>query len=146
MYKPVNTNASIKQVLLPPIILKTHRSEDLDIDFLYVQGAPYLFIKSTKIKFHATLAFNNISKRSSKTTRTTYKRGPKDIINGLEKVLTISRNRGFQVNLINADNKFKRIEDKRINNTDTTVITKAFQSYKAYDEVQGSNLKSDNID
>ena len=112
VYKAVNTNTSIERVPLPPIILKTHPSEDLDIDFFYVQGAPYLFIKSTKIKFHATQAFNRISKRKTKTTRTTYKRGPKDIINGIEKVLTVFRNRGFQVNLINADNEFKKLENK----------------------------------
>ena len=112
VYKAVNTNTSIERVPLPPIILKTHPSEDLDIDFFYVQGAPYLFIKSTKIKFHATQAFNRISKRKTKTTRTTYKRGPTDIINGIEKVLTVFRNRGFQVNLINADNEFKKLENK----------------------------------
>ena len=112
VYKPVNTNTSIERVPLPPIIIKTHRSEDIDIDFLYVQGAPYLFIKSTKIKFHATQAFNRISKRNKKTTRTTYKRGPKDIINGIEKVLTVFRNRVFRINIINADNEFKKLENK----------------------------------
>jgi hypothetical protein len=112
VYKPINTNASIERIPLPPIILKTHPSDDLDIDFLYVQGAPYLLMKSTKIKFHATQAFNRISKRKKKTIRTTYKRGPQDIINGIEKVLTVFRNRGFQVNLINADNEFKKLEHK----------------------------------
>jgi hypothetical protein len=112
VYKAVNTNTSIEWVLLPPIILKTHLLEDLDIDFLYVQGAPYLFIKSTKIKFHATQALNRISKRKTKTTRSKYKRGPKDIINGIEKVLTVFRNCGCQVNLINADNEFKKLENK----------------------------------
>ena len=91
---------SIERISLPPIILKTHPSDDLDVDFLYVQGAPYLLMKSTKIKVHATQAFNRISKRKKKTLRTTYKRGPQDIINGIEKVLTVFRNRGFQVNLI----------------------------------------------
>ena len=96
----------MKRLDEPPIILKIYPSEDLDVDFLsYVQGAPYLFIKSsTKIKFHATQALNHISKRNKKTRSTTYKRGPKDIINGIEKVrLSVFRNRGFQVNLINAD-------------------------------------------
>jgi hypothetical protein len=112
VYKPINTNASIERIPLPPIILKTHPSDDLDVDFLYIQGAPYLLMKSTKIKFHATQAFNRISKRKKKTIRTTYKRGPQDIINGIEKVLTVFRNRGFQVNLINADNEFKKLEHK----------------------------------
>ena len=112
VYKPVNTHASIERVPLPPVILKTHPSDDLDIDFLYVQGAPYLLMKSAKIKFHATQAFNRVSNRKKKTHRTTYKRGPQDIINGIEKVLTVFRTRGFQVNLINADNEFKKLEHK----------------------------------
>jgi hypothetical protein len=94
------------------MILKTHPSEDLDIDFFYVQGAPYLFFKSTKIKFQANQAFNRISKRNKKTTRITYKRGPSDIINGIEKVLNVFRNRGFKVNTINADNEFQKLEHK----------------------------------
>jgi len=69
-------------------------------------------LKSTKIKFHATQAFNRISKRTKKTTRTMYKRGPKDIINGIEKVLTVFRNRGFRINIINADNEFQKLEHK----------------------------------
>ena len=85
VYRPVNTSTSIERVPLPPMILKTHPSEDLDIDFFHVQGAPYLFFKSTKIKFQATQAFNRISKRNKKSTRITYKRGPSDIINGIEK-------------------------------------------------------------
>jgi hypothetical protein len=110
--KPVNTHASIEHTPLPPIIMKTHPSDDLDIDFLHVQGAPCLLMKSTKFHFHATQAFNRISERKKKTLHTTYKRGPQDIINGVEKVLTVFRIRGFQVNLVNADNEFKKLELK----------------------------------
>jgi len=51
-YKPVNTSASssIEHIPLPPIILKAHPSDNLDVDFMYVRGAPYLLIKSTKVK------------------------------------------------------------------------------------------------
>ena len=100
LYKPVNIITSIEQVPPPPNILKTHPLEDLDIDFLYVQSTAYLFIKSTKIKFHATRAFNHISKHNKKTTHPTYKRGPNDIINGIENVLTDFDYCCFQVNLI----------------------------------------------
>ena len=71
VYKPVNTK-SIEQVPLPPIILtKTHPSEDLDVDFFYVQGAPYLSIyKSIKIsKFHTTQAFHHVSKQHVQHTK-----------------------------------------------------------------------------
>jgi len=50
VYKPVNTSASIKRIPLPPIVLKAHPSDDLDVDFIYVQDAPYLLMKSTKVK------------------------------------------------------------------------------------------------
>jgi len=73
VYKPVNTSASIERIPLPPIILKAHPSDDLDVDFMYVQGAPYLLMKSTKVKFHATQTFNRISTRKKKTLRTMYK-------------------------------------------------------------------------
>ena len=112
VYKPVNTNSAIEWVPLPPTILKTHPSDDLDIDFLYVQGAPYLLMKSAKIKFQAIQSFNRISKRNKKTLRITYKRGPNDIINGIEKVLTVFKNQGFKINIINADNEFQKLEHK----------------------------------
>ena len=39
VYKPVNTSASIERIPLPPIILKAHPSDDLDVNFMYVRGA-----------------------------------------------------------------------------------------------------------
>jgi len=67
VYKPVNTSASIKRIPFPPIVLKAYPSDALDVDFMYVQGAPYLLMKSTKVKFHATQTFNCISTRKKKT-------------------------------------------------------------------------------
>ena len=69
-------------------------------------------MKSNKIKFQVTQAFNRISKHDNKTFRTTYKRGPKDIKNGIEKVINVFKIPGFQINIINADNEFKKLENK----------------------------------
>ena len=86
-HTPINTNSPIERVSLPPLIQETHPSDNLDIDFLYCQGAPYLLIKSTTIKFQAIQTFNRISKSQKKgVRRVTYKRGPSDIIKGAEKV------------------------------------------------------------
>ena len=112
VYKPVNTNSPFTRVHLPPIILKTHPTDSIDVDFLYCQGAPYLLIKSHLIKFQGILAFNRISKRNKKTSRITYKRGPKDIIIGIEKVLTVFKRRGFNIDLVHADNEFLKLDDK----------------------------------
>ena len=63
VYKPINNSSNIERIPLPPIILKTHPNDEIDIDFLYVQGAPYLLMKASTIKFQAIQAFNRISKR-----------------------------------------------------------------------------------
>ena len=112
VYSTVNTNQPIERVSLPPIILKTHPTDVLDIDFMYCQGAPYLFMKTTSIKFQAIQCFSRISKRVKRTQRTTYKRGLTDIIAGVEKVLGVLRRRGFQIHVINADNEFNKLEGK----------------------------------
>ena len=112
-YKAINTSANIQRIPLPPIVLQTHPSEDLDLDFLYVQGAPYLFIKSVSIKFQAILAFNKINRITKRNQRkVTYKRSPSDIINGIEKVLRLLNHRGFKTPIINADNEFSKLEGK----------------------------------
>lgn len=112
-YKPMNIKSNIQRIPLPPVILETHPSEALDIDFFYVQGAPYLTIKSVSIKFQGILAFNKINRIIKRNQRkVTYKRGPSDIINGIEKILRLLNNRGFKTPIINADNEFSKLENK----------------------------------
>ena len=112
-YKPINIKSNIQRIPLPPVILETRPSEALDIDFFYVQGAPYLIIKSVSIKFQGILAFNKINRITKQNQRkVTYKRGPSDIINGIEKILRLLNNRGFKTPIINADNEFSKLEGK----------------------------------
>jgi len=107
------TKSNIQHIPLPPVILQTHPSEDLDIDFFYVQGAPDLIIKSVSITFQVILAFNKINRITKQNQRkVTYKRGPSEIINDIEKILRLLNNRGFKTPIINADNEFSKLEGK----------------------------------
>ena len=111
-YKAINVKQDIERIPLPPIILETHPTDELDIDFLYVQGAPYLLVKSQLIKFQGILSFNKISRIiKKKKVKNSYKRGPKDIITGLEKIIRLFNQHGFNITLVNADNKHKKIEE-----------------------------------
>jgi hypothetical protein len=92
--------------------LKHHPTDELDIDFLYIQGARYLLTKSKSIKFQSIQSFNRISKRNKSTGRITYKRGPKAIIAGLKKVLDAYTACGFEIMAINGDNEFTKIVGK----------------------------------
>ena len=112
-HTPINTNSPIERVSLPPLIQETHPSDNLDIDFLYCQGAPYLLIKSTTIKFQAIQTFNQISKSQKKgARRVTYKRGLSDIIKVVEKVINLFRKRGLNLEVVNADNEFQKLDGK----------------------------------
>ena len=86
--------SDVPRVELPLPLLKHHPSDELDIDFLYIQGAPYLLTKTRKIKFQSVQCFNRISstiksKPKSQQQRITYKRGPKEIIAGIKKVIDL---------------------------------------------------------
>ena len=112
-YKPTNIRAPIARVPLPPIILKTHPKEDIDIDFMFIQSAPYLLLKSVLIKFEGILPFSKISrKHKDNTKKITYKRGTSDIIRGIKKTIQLFKNRGFNIETVNGDNKFKKLENK----------------------------------
>ena len=91
-------------------LMEHHPNDELDIDFLYVQGAPYLLSKTHKIKFQAMQCFNKISNKTKK--RTTYKRGPKEIIAGIKKVIQLYEIRGFKINTVHGDNEFRKLEHK----------------------------------
>jgi hypothetical protein len=114
VYRPVNTASQVERVEVPPTILQTHPKDELDIDFCYIQGAPYLLIKSAVFKFQAIMTFNRISRiiTKGKNKRITYKRGPNDIIKGIEKVIEQFTKRGFKISIVNGDNEFKKLEGK----------------------------------
>ena len=73
-----------------------------------------LLMKTTKVHFLAIKSFNRISKilKKSSGRKITYKRGSKDIINGVEKVISVIRQRGFKLDTVFADNEFAKLEHK----------------------------------
>jgi len=85
-----------------------HPTDELDIDFLYDQGAPYLLLKTQKIKFQSVQCFHKVSNK--KKHKITYKRGPTDIINGVKKVIAVHTDRGFKITCVNGDNEFRKID------------------------------------
>ena len=113
-YSPVNTSQPIERIPLPPHILKTHPTDNLDIDLMYCQGAPYLLMKTAVVKFQAIQSFNRLSQiiQRSNLHRIVYKRGPTDIINGIKKVLGPLRTRGFTFSIINLDKEFQKLENR----------------------------------
>jgi len=115
VYKPVNNTANITKINIPPIIQQTHPNDELLVDFIYIQRAPYLLINSKIIDFNAVQVFHRISKiitRKNGDKKITYKRGPKDIIAALERIISVFKKRGFKITMIHADNEFRAIEDR----------------------------------
>ena len=108
--KTHNQPVQVQRVSLPPPLLEHHPTDELDIDFLYVQQAPYLLLKTQKIKFQSVQCFNRISNK--KKHKVTYKRGPTDIINGVKTVISVHTNCCFKITCVNGDNKFNKIEGK----------------------------------
>ena len=101
---------NVPRVQIPAPLLQHHPTDELDIDFLYIQGTPYLLSKTHKIKFQAIQCFSKIHNR--KKNKLTYKRGPKDIIMGVKKMIKVHEDRGFNITTVHGDNNFRKIEGK----------------------------------
>jgi hypothetical protein len=90
-------------------LLAKDRFDELDIDFMYVQGKPYLLTLSRNIIFQTMQSFNRISK-INKNKKITYCRGRKDIIQGLNKVLQLYKDRDVTVETIHGDGEFRKVQ------------------------------------
>jgi len=93
--KKVHSTQRVRRFVIPSALLKHYPTDELDIDFFYIQGAPYLLTKSKSIKFQSIQSFNRISKRNRSTGRITYKCDTNAIVAGLYKVLQAYATRGF---------------------------------------------------
>ena len=91
-----------------PLLVKD-RIDDIDSDFLYVQGKPFLITLTRKIIFQTLQSFNRISKRQG--TKITYRRGRKDMITGINKVIKLYKDRGVNIETMHADGEFRKIEN-----------------------------------
>ena len=90
-----------------PLLIKD-RFDELDTDFMYVQGKPYLLTLSRNIIFQSLQSFNRISKVKGK--KITYQGGRKDIADGLNKVVKLYNERGVTIEAIYADGEFREVE------------------------------------
>ena len=102
----------IPRINIEAPLLAKDRFDDLDVDFMYVQGKPYLLTSSRKIIFQTMQSFNRISK-IAKNKKITYRRGKKDIIEGLNKVIKLYTD----IETLHADGEFRKVE----NSVNTTV-------------------------
>ncbi|GFH62209.1 hypothetical protein CTEN210_18685 [Chaetoceros tenuissimus] len=109
--KRINSKYKIQRFHIPSRLVKHHPTEELDTDFMYVQGGPYLVTKGQGTKFRAIQSFNRISKRD-KNGKIQYKRGPTAVINGIKKVKEKIEERGFKVTVVNGDNEFEKLRGK----------------------------------
>ena len=89
-------------------LLTKDRFDDLDVDFMYVQGKPYLLTLSRKNIFQTMQSFNRISK-ITKNKKITYRRGKKDIVEGLNKVIKLYTDRGVTIKTLHVDGEFRKV-------------------------------------
>ena len=90
-----------------PLLVKD-RNDDLDTDFMYVHGKPYLITLSRHIIFQSLQSFNRISKVKGK--KIFYQRGRKDMADGLNKVVQLYNDKGVTIDVIHADGEFRKVE------------------------------------
>lgn len=109
--KRINSKYKIRRFHIPSKLVTNHPKEQLDTDFMYVQGAPYLVTKGQGTKFRTIQTFNRISKRN-KHGKITYKRGPTAVIAGIKKVKEKYEERGFAIEVVNGDNEFEKLRGK----------------------------------
>ena len=99
-----------KRIPLPAPLLEHHKSDILDIDFFYSDNAPYLLIRTRKILFLALLTFN--IRRKNANGKVTYSRPTKDVIEAVNRVIAIHKDRGFEIEYVFGDNEFEKLEGK----------------------------------
>ena len=99
-----------KRIPLPAPLLEHHKSDILDIDFFYSDNAPYLLIRTRKILFLALLTFN--IRRKNANGKVTYSRPTKDVIEAVNRVIAIHKDRGFEIEYVFGDNEFEKFEGK----------------------------------
>ena len=89
--------AQIERVAIPSPILKSHPSDSVSADFFFVEGKPYLLMKSRVYKFHGL----NCSKG----------RGKVETIKALKTYLNKFGLRGITITSLHGDNEFTMVEE-----------------------------------
>jgi hypothetical protein len=94
--RPEHTT-NVPRVPLSTPILQHHPTDEINMDFMFVNGTPYLHTKSTVIKF--------LSIQQCKG------RGKKEMERGIDKVVSQFTQRGFKIVAFNGDNEFETLRE-----------------------------------
>ena len=86
--------SNIPRVPLPPYIQDYHRTDDLDVDFLYINGTPFLHTKTRKLNFRSLQRF--------------YSRGKKETTAGINRVIDTYLQHGLSIDTCHGDNEFEK--------------------------------------
>ena len=90
-------SANIKRVPLPPPVLQHHRVDTMSMDFLFVQGHPYLLMRARTFKFQAINACRGRGKIETSAAIKAFRK------------LFVSR--GLDISTAWADNEFEKVRD-----------------------------------
>jgi len=87
----------MSRVFVPPEILKHHPTDEIDLDFFFVNGNPFLHTKTKTIKFHAV---------QSQTGR-----GKVETYKALKKIIAAIEMSGVRVIGVNGDNELEKVRE-----------------------------------
>jgi len=90
-------HANIPRIQIPAPILEHHPTDEINMDFMFINGTPYLHTKSSVIKFLSVQNCNG--------------RGRKDMTQGIDKVTARFTQRAFDIAAYNGDNEFKKLRE-----------------------------------
>ena len=93
----LNEFTSMPRIFVPPEILKHHPTDEIDLDFFFVNGNPFLHTKTKTIKFRAV---------QSQTGR-----GKVETYKALKKIIAAIEMSGIRVIGINGDNEFEKLRE-----------------------------------
>ena len=88
---------SIPRVQIPAPLLEHHPTDELNMDYMYINGTPYLHTKSSVIKFNSVQHCKG--------------RGRKEMERGIDKVTSKFTQRGIKIIAYNGDNEFEKLRD-----------------------------------
>ena len=88
---------NVPRVPISTHILKHHPTDEINMDFMFVNGAPYLHTKSTVVKFLSVQYCTG--------------RGRKEMERGIDKVTSKFTQRGFDITAFNGDNEFEKLRE-----------------------------------
>ena len=91
----------IENIPIPSMIMDNHREEVLSIDFVFVQGIPFLHSTSETYKYKTVEPLRGKKKADNK-----------DIINMVKRAVNVYHARGIRITQINVDNEFQVLEEK----------------------------------